>query len=261
MNVRWSCARTARRSTPADCHHPAPEQRARRPSPPNPRMYSRSAHCRSVRQTGRGVLFQRCGDASPHGIEDLRRISQANVVLCRMDVGIDVVGRQIQKEHAVRMAPHHGERRIAARPGAGKKHPAHEASVDEKKLHSPIGAIVSRFADEAASVPSSIRAGVPSSNSSAFAACAPKTMARRSRSCSVAGMTQTSFPSCRSVKAICGYASAKLESHDELRLNSALGARRDSRLTGSLSKSERTRTCVPAGAAAGDQRALRRHAR
>ena len=59
------------------------------------------------------------------------------------------------------------------------------------------------------------------------------------------------LPSCSSVKPTCGYASASVASHDEMRANSAAGGRRYSRRTGTLANRSRTTTRVPGGPASG----------
>ena len=96
------------------------------------------------------VLAQGRVDRAPRGVEDLRRITQPHVGFGRVHVRVNVIGRQVEEEHTVRMPSDHREGAVAAGPRPGNRRAAHQPSVDEEQLHLSVGAIVSRSANEAA---------------------------------------------------------------------------------------------------------------
>ena len=135
------------------------------------------------------------------------------------------------------MPPDHRKAGIAARPRAGQqstprtRRPLTKSSCIRRSGRSFPGALTKPRSGHRAPAPARRRAAA------AISGLRPKTIARRSRSCSVGRHHPNLFSVVTQRESDPRIGNAKLDSHEEMRLNSALGARRYSRRTGTFQRS------------------------
>ncbi len=76
-------------------------------------------------------------------------VAETNLALRRMNIDIDHLGRQVQKEKRDRVTPRHEQAAIGFLQGVSQAAVADPAAVDEQILQAGVAAVARRVGDEA----------------------------------------------------------------------------------------------------------------